>query len=359
MSRNIYVLSAFSLFWLFITLSCKKEDDTRTIPDNGYRGGIYIVNESPFLTGTGTVDYLNRKMIKFEDLYPASNNGQVLGNLVNSIQVIGSETYIVVNNANKIEIVDSKTFTKTGTIDNLPSPRYIVQGDESSAFISCWGDSSVKVINLQSNAIIHSFKLNGPEKMAKIDDKLWVLSQGGLSVDSVILVIDIPSISVVKTLQVYPQPSGIQTDKNENVWVICSGRNSWHPGGESKGHLICFSPDDYSILKDIEFPLLSSHPEELIIGGTGDVMFYRYPGGIFKIGIEANEPENLPFIARANGFYSLAYDEIEDAVYGSDPLNYQQNGWIYKYRADSGAVIDSIGAGLIPGEIYIMPGLKF
>lgn len=177
MRRKINPFLTLSLFCLFITSSCDNDDDSGTIPTNGYRGGIYIVNEGPFLTGTGTIDFISRKMIKFEDLYPAANNGQVLGNLVNSVQVIGSQTYAVVNNANKIEIVDTKTFTKAGTIDNLPSPRYIVQGDETNAFISCWGDSTVKVIDLLTHEIIRSFKLNGPEKMSKINNKVWVLSQ--------------------------------------------------------------------------------------------------------------------------------------------------------------------------------------
>jgi hypothetical protein len=353
-----------NLVWLYvltivITTSCEKdnpEPNPYPTPDFGYISGYYIVNEGPFMTGTGTIDFVTRTGKKYQNVYLTSNDGQVLGNLVQSVAVIGVKTYIVVNNADKIEVVDTKTFKKTGTFNNLPSPRYIIEADDNSAFVSCIGDNSVKIINLNGFEIIGSLAVNAPEKMMRVNNtQIWVLSQGGFSVDSTISVIDIASKSIVQTIQVYPQPSGIQQDKNGNIWVMCSGRNSWHPGGNSEGHLVCINPDDYSISKDIIFPTVENHPEELVIRGTKDVLYYRYPGGIYKIGIEASEPEANPLVARTNGFYTLAYDDPDNIIYGTDPMDYVQNGWVYRYNADSGAIIDSIEAGIIPGEIYFLP----
>ncbi len=253
-------------------------------------------------------------------------------------------------------IVDTKTFKKFGTIENLPSPRYIIKADDENAFVSCIDDNSVKIINLNGFEILGSIPVNGPEKMMKVNNnQIWVLSQGGFSVDSSLTVIDIASKSIVQTIQVYPQPSGIQQDKNGNIWVMCSGRNAWHPGGNSEGHLLCIHPNDYTILKDITFPSAENHPEELAINMTKEILYYRYPGGICKIGIDATEPETDPFIARANGFYTLAYDEMDNTLYGTDPLDYVQNGWVFRYNAEIGAVIDSIETGIIPGEIYFVP----
>jgi len=352
---------AKNLVWfLFINLSvfssCKNDnDDPVIIPDYGYTGGIYIVNEGPFMNGTGTIDYLTRDGKKYQNIYLTSNNGQVLGNVIQSIAVIGFQTYIVVNNDNKVEVVDTKTFQKTGSFENLPSPRYIIGVDDGYAYVSCIGDNSVKLINLTGLEIIGSVPVNGPEKMLRLNNEVWVLCQGGWSVDSTITVIDIASKSVKQTIQVYPQPSGIQQDKNGNIWVMCSGRFGYHPGGNSEGHLVCINPLDYSVIKDIEFPGIENHPEELEINATRDELFYRYPGGIYKIGIEAAEPETVPFISRANGFYTLAFDEMDNIIYGADPLDYVQNGWVYWYRAEDGVIVDSVEAGIIPGEIYFVP----
>jgi hypothetical protein len=354
-------LKAFvlALILAFTIMSCNKDDqepNPTPAPDSGYINGYYIVNEGPFMTGTGTIDFVTRTGKKYQNIYLTSNDGQVLGNLVQSVAIIGNQTYIVVNYANKIEVVDTKTFKKTGTIENLPSPRYIIDADGNNAFISCIDDNSVKIVSLAGFEIIGSIPVTGPEKMMKVNNnQIWVLSQGGFSVDSSLTVIDIASKSIVQTIQVYPQPSGIQQDINGNIWVMCTGRNAYHPGGNSEGHLVCINPTDYSILKDIAFPTIENHPEELAINGTKEILYYRYPGGIYKIGIDATEPETTPLIPRTNGFYTLAYDETDNIVYGTDPLDYVQNGWVYRYNTNNGAVIDSIEAGIIPGEIYIMP----
>jgi hypothetical protein len=351
------------LVWLFVSAfvvitSCERDTNDpqpEPIPDNGYTGGYYIVNEGPFLSGSGTIDFVTNMGKKYQNIFLTSNDGQVLGNLVHSITIIDTNTYIVVNNDNKIEIVDTKTFKRTGTLYNLPSPRYILNVDTEHAFVSCINDNSVKIINLQGFEILGSLPVNGPEKMMKVNNQVWVLNQGGFSVDSTITVIDIASKSIIETIQVYMQPSGIQQDKNGNIWVMCSGRFSYHPGGNTKGHLLCIHPTDYSIMKDIEFPTLENHPEELIINGTGDILYYRYPGGIYKFGIDDSEPETIPLIAKASGFYTLAYDKTDNVIYGTDPLDYIQYGWVFSYNAGTGAVIDSITAGIIPGEIYFVP----
>ena len=108
-------------------------------------------------------------------------------------------------------------------------------------------------------------------------------------------------------------------------------------------------------LKTSYFHLLKTTLKNWPLIVTKEILYYRYPGGICKIGIDATEPETDPFIARANGFYTLAYDEMDNTLYGTDPLDYVQNGWVFRYNADNGAVIDSIESGIIPGEIYFVP----
>lgn len=354
------VLKRVNSAWLIIIAgiflySCENDKNEPVEPDEGYTGGYYIVNEGPFLTGTGTIDFVKNNGAIYKDIFSVQNNGLPLGNVVQSVSIIGTQTFVVVNNANKIEIVDTKTFKSAGTIDNLPSPRYMIAVDNENAFVSCIQDSSVRIINLNGFEILGSIPVKGPEKMARINNQIWVLSQGGYSVDSTIAVIDIASKTIVDTIQVYPQPSGIQEDRNGRVWVMCTGRNAWHPGGNSEGHLICINPADYSIIEDIEFPSVDEHPEELVINQTQDVLYYRYPGGIYKFEIEAVEPESTAFIQRSNGFYTLAYDQGHSMILGSDPLDFNQNGWVFRYRSDDGSVIDSIEAGIVPGEIYFVP----
>ncbi len=192
--------------------------------------------------------------------------------------------------------------------------------------------------------------------MLKVNEKVWVLNQGGYSTDSVISVIDISTATVEKTLEVYPKPSGIVSDKNGNVWVICSGYgwNGVPSQGDSKGHLLCIDPFNYEIVTDIEFPDLDKHPEQLVINGYKDILYYNYLNGIYKFNITSNSVENEPLISHTTMFYGLASSDAGNVIYCTDPVDYVQNGWVYKFSAETGVAIDSVKAGVIPGNMIFI-----
>jgi hypothetical protein len=340
---------------VLVMSSCKKNDNDINVPGEGFTNGFYILNEGPFQTGTGTIDFVNDDGTVTRDIFAVANNGMALGNIVQSVCIIGPRTFVVVNNANKIERVNTKTFVTEGITGELLSPRYMIAADDSNAFVSCIGDNSVKIVSLVSFTVTGSLPVNGPEKMMKAGNHIWVLNQGGYSVDSTITVIDIATKTIVDTIAVYPQPSGIREDIDGNIWVMCTGRNAWHPGGNSEGHLICIDPEDFSVIRDIAFPSSESHPEELAINSVGDVLYYRYPDGIYRFGIAALQPEAVPFIPRATGFYTLAYDAEHGLILGSDPADYISDGWVFRFNAVTGVAVDSIKAGILPGEIYFVP----
>jgi hypothetical protein len=358
MNKNEFNLKIVMLLTIGFVIfsSCKKEEEQQQNPPEeiNYTGGMYIINEGPFQTGTGTIDFLSNEGVRTEKIFQTENNAQQIGNVVQSAKNMGTLTYIVVNNSNKIEMVTTKTFASVGNIQSITSPRYIEQADEITAYVSCW-DNTVKIFKLDGTEVLGSVNVGtGPEKLMKVNDEIWVLNQGGFSIDSTISIINIADQSVTQTLQLYPKPTGIQMDKNGRVWVLCSGKgwNGFPGADDSEGHLICIDTSNYSILKDFTFPTTSEHPEKLIINETGDELFYNYPGGIFKFEIDAISLEGDPFIARSNMFYGLGYNPETNAIFGSDPLDFSQNGWVFWYDAVSGAAIDSTESGIIPGEFY-------
>ncbi len=153
-------------------------------------------------------------------------------------------------------------------------------------------------------------------------------------------------------MQVYAKPTGIQKGINGNVWVMCSGRgfNGWPVPDDTEGHLLCIDPGDYSILHDFEFPSTSQHPEKLVADNEGEVLYYNYTDGIYKFNVNGGSLEDEPLIARTAMFYGLGFDAVDNVIYASDPLDYVQNGIVYRYDASNGSVIDSLDAGIIPGE---------
>ena len=186
------------------------------------------------------------------------------------------------------------------------------------------------------------------------DQKLWVLNQGGLGIDSTISIIDTQTNQVITTIQVYAKPSGIQKGLNGLIWVMCSGKgwNGFPEADDTEGHLVCIDPDDYSFIEDIAFPSSSEHPEKLVVDNSRNLLYYSYADGLYKFNIESNTLETEAFIKRSSMFYGLGFDIEGDVIYASDPLDYVQDGMVYRYNPEYGSIIDSLEAGIIPGEFF-------
>jgi len=275
--QNIIILIISSIF----IISCIDDPQQIPSPEFVYDDGVLIANEGPFGSGTGTVTYYKRggSVLK-QNIFQEANTFIPLGNIVQSLTVIGNQVYVMVNNADRVEIMDHRSFVSLESIENVSMPRFMIEVDTVKAYISSW-DGMVKVLNTVTNEIEDEIETRpGQERMLKVGGEAWILNQGGMSVDSTITIIDTQTDDVVETLNVYPLPSGICEDKNGLIWIMCSGRLDYHPGGASEGHLIAINKISRTIDRDIAFPNSQNHPFYLQVNADRDVLYYIYPGGI-------------------------------------------------------------------------------
>ena len=108
-----------------------------------YTNGVFVTCEGPFMTGTGTVSYYSRSNgTVYNDLFNSANS-LPLGNLVQSMTISNSKGYVVVNNADKIEVVNSTDFKSLAKISGLSLPRYLLAVNANKASVSQWGSSGV------------------------------------------------------------------------------------------------------------------------------------------------------------------------------------------------------------------------
>ncbi len=342
----LLMLGGFGFF-----ISCEKEPEAVVVEKGQFEDGLFICNEGPFMSGTGTVTFTNVSgSTYYKDIYE-SVNLTPLGNIVQSMTIINDKAYIVVNNANKIEVVNMADFKRITTIEGLTLPRYVVQAGPSVAYISCW-DNTVAVLDLTTNAIIKSIPCQtGPEQMLKAGNYVFVLNQGGFATDSLITVINTQNNTVVNTLHVGNRPSGIVLDKNGQVWVLCAGKgyNGWPQADDTPGALYVINPVNFTIIKDEAVFEQSNHPDKLAVNSAGDVLYFLYDGGICQRSILSASTEVIPFIHHSGSMYTMGFDKKHNRLLFSDPVDYVQDGWVYSADPVTGIKTDSIKAGIIPG----------
>lgn len=317
--------------------------------------GVYIVNEGPYGSGTGTISFYNRNTKEVvNDLFGKYNNALPLGNIVQSMNIIDGKTYIVVNNANKIEVVNAVDFKSVKTISGLTQPRYIIQTASNKAYLSQWGSGStgeVKVIDLSTNAVTKTISTgNGPEKMLLKGNYVYVTCSGGNVSDSVVSIINTASETVEKSLVVGPNPKSIVEDINGNIWVLCAGKyKSDYSGLEKSGKLVKIDPASNTVLQTLDFTSTSSMPSDLTINMAKNKLFFNYDGKVYSQNINSTSLDNVSIVNKS--FYGLGIDPTTDIIYGADAGNYSSAGKVIRYNI-SGSVIDTLKVGVAPNGFF-------
>ena len=340
---------------LFLLLSCREPIHEKPI-STFQKSGFFIINEGPFQTGTGSIDFYDREKDSiFHHIFQTKNNFP-LGNIVQSAYSIDNQyLYIVVNNADKIEIVHQDNFESINTIQNIHFPRYITS-DLNKLYISAW-DNTIKVYKLNDSihpTLIKSISTNiGPEKMLVLNHRLYVLNQGGFDIDSTITVIDTQTDTYIATIPVFPKPTGIVRDSQNRLWVMCSGKgwNGISQEDDSQGHLICIDPLSFEKYFDFTFPNKTIHPINLSYNKYNNCLYFSYQNGIYQKDIELDTLE-LTVICKNRNAHSILFDEKYKELLVSDPLDYSKASKIFRMN-HNGMIIDSMRSGIISGNFLI------
>ena len=342
--------SLLSILLLFI--SCNKNNNDN--PAGAWSESVFIINEGTYPTGTGTISAFNRETLEMTDYLFVTVNGRPLGNIAQSLTVHGDKAYIVVNNANKIEVVNLEDFVSVATVENLPLPRYFVVKDDQKGYVSCW-DSTVKVISLADYSIIKSIKVGtGPDEMILSGDYLFVINSGGYGLDSTVSVINTVTDTPYESIYAGHRPAAIQEGADGKLWILCAGKgwNGFPDPGDTPARIIGLDASSLTIANEIVFPATDQHPDNLVINKDGDVLYYHLGKNIYAFPVTASEVSSQPFITGVESFYGLGFDKVTNMIYATAPLDYSQNGWIYRFRSQDGAEIDSYMAGIIPNGFW-------
>ena len=330
---------------LLIIIGCG--DDEPVTPTSSYESGVFIVNEGPFQSGTGTISFFNKNTDSVTHHIFETANSRPLGNIVQSMSIHNDKGYIVVNNANKIEVVDLFDFQSTATINGLELPRYFLGITENKAYVSQWGlgsMGSVKVLDLTTNTITKTIAAGtGAEKMLLVGNEVYVLNKGGFGADSTITVINTTTDEVSQTITVGHKPNSIQQFGAE-LLVLCEGILNWmEPTNSTAGTVWKINNGTPTLA--YTFDSTASHPMHLFKANN---MYHC----VYNSQVRTLDTSNLPYTLTATpfiniGFYSITTDPVSGVIYGADAGDFQSDGTVFRYQSD-GTLMDSFQGGVIP-----------
>ncbi len=328
---NLLLILAF----VAVFFSCKKDHET---PNTSYSDGAFILNEGAMFAGNASVSFLRFSGDSVSNQIFQNANGRPVGDVLQSMNLIGDQAYLIVNNSNKIEIVKTSDFSQQGVIENLKLPRFMaVKGNYG--YLTQWDDSSVGILNLSTRSLEKSVKVgSGPEGILIHGNYAFVANSGGFDHDSTVSVIDLTTQSVVKTIEVGGMPKKFVVDKNNMVWVLCSGDVFYTPDWsavlrETPSKLVQLSPGNLTILKEITLSS-NEHFSSLDISPDKQTIYYGCGysvSGIYALSVDAASAGTLKVSGMFNGF-SVCPKNGE--IYALEAPSYTAAGNLKRYSAD-------------------------
>jgi YVTN family beta-propeller protein len=349
-----YITHAFILCSLSITTltSCEKGSDGNGAPGFGSRG-TYVVNEGAFGNSNASISFLHSSSNELSNDHFLGANSFPLGDVAQSMYIHDDRGYIVVNNSQKVEVIQRSNCTSVATITGFSGPRYFI-AKGPKGYVSDWFDNDIKIIDLGSNSVTGTIPAGtGPEQMALFDAFLFVTNVGGWGSDSTLTVIDTDSDSVITTITVGLNPNSLAMANDGMLYVLCGGSvGPDFTGGTADdiaGSLWQIDPVQLIVINQHTLQQ-SDHPSKLTYDQINDRMYMLLGVDGYNGKINRFTPGSLPVNMTSidnRSFYGLAVDPSGNVIYGGMAPGFTQRGYVFRFD-QSGSLIDSLKAGVAP-----------
>lgn len=329
---------------VIITLfSCKRDTPPDPVPPvNAVYNpgqGVFITNEGNFTWGNGSVSFysFDHQLVVADAFQDA--NSIPLGDVCQSMTVVGSTGYIVVNNSGKIEVVDMNNFSRVTTINGFTSPRYMLPVSANKAYVTDLYSDGISIVDLTTNTITGEINIPGwTERMINSNGKVFVTCMER----NQLYIIDPGTNTLSDSITVSLGGNSIVSDTNGKLWLLCMGDYAT----STPGALHRIDPVSEQVEWSQSFTA-AHYPMNLTINSTGTEMYF-VDASIFKMQVSDSQLPTVAYInAGTKNFYGLGVSPA-DEIYVADARDYVLPGMVYRYN--TGLVVDSVQAGVTPGN---------
>ena len=345
-----------------VTLSaCTVTEPLRTEP---YEQGTLVLEEGQFQKSNASVSFIKPTGVVLPNIFTAVND-RSLGDVLQSYTEIDGKGYLVVNNSDKVEVVESSTFRAIATIDKgVEQARYLVaappqDGRQLKAYVSCWGGKSttpsVAIVSLADRRVIGQIPVGaGPEQLLVVGNQLFVANSGGIDVDKTISVINTTTDQVVATIPVGDVPTSLVYDPAGGlIHVLCSGKPTYtNATGTTTAELVRIDPATRKVTSRLTLGgrPINGNPTNLTYHAASRKLFFLFKGAIYTTTPDAPSVAlDRPLVNRT--FYGLGIQPATGIIYGADARDFNSRGVVRRYQP-SGTLIDTAVVGLIPNGFY-------
>ncbi|MCP1995767.1 YncE family protein [Flavobacterium sp. HSC-61S13] len=323
-------------------ISCSKSDDpfVGEIKKNNYSNTVLMLNEGNFGLSNSSIYIVSNTLTNQKhDAY--TKDESVLGDVAQSMGFLNDKAFIVVNNSNKVEVVNRYTFESLGTItEKIAQPRYVAFAS-GKAYVSNAASQSITIYSSDTYEFIKEIKLNGPvERIISENNKIYV-QKAAYSVGNEIVIINTSSDEISKTIKVNDALQDIVSNTGF-VYAISS---------------IPTRTNYYKINAEVDTVMTTFTSTKVVNGQKLRVdqnkLYYVSNNDIYSWEPLATTVDYKPmFSIKGSGYgFLYAFDVIDGRIFTADALDFKSKSAVAVYNL-KGEKITEFEGGIATSSFY-------
>ncbi|MGC1630965.1 MAG: DUF5074 domain-containing protein [Gelidibacter sp.] len=345
MIKQFLKFSTLCLIVLLGFTSCSDSDDSAPIIKGDFNNGYFVTHEGKFPDPNASVTFINNDLTKVTKEIFKSVNGKMLGSVLQSIAFDGDYAFLIVNNSNKIEVVNRYTFESVATItEKINQPRYAVI-QNGKLYVTNNRTKSVDVFDAKIFQHITTIDINKDVEEIKEDNNfIYVMNTlyhtDYSNISNNITVIDSKTNKVVKDITV---GTGLNSMEIEDGILY-----ALHNTGITK-----ITTSNNEVMGEISFAKGLTNANKLEVA---DNFIYFFSGSkIFKFRTDVTSLANTELVdTKATGdSWDLGYgfNVVDSKIFFTDVKGFTENSEVLVYDVN-GKFLKSFTAGMGANGVY-------
>lgn len=328
----------------FFFASCSSDDDggvTPELPQGDFDLGYIVANEGNFGSPNASVSFIDADLSTVENsIFEAVNPTENLGDVLNHIAFGDENAFLVMNNSNKVVVVNRFSFEYVTTLtESIALPRFAVV-EEGKLYVSNSQTQNIAVYDTNDFSFITSIAIDKPVELMKADEGKVFVQNASFGTGNEITVIDVNSNQITETLTV----EGILNSIDDEDGILYA----LHSEGITK-----FNTSTASLIETVNFSGEFTNPSKLNI--EDDKMFFITGTEVYIFDTNTSEIAAEPAfeVDLENSTFSTGYAFSVDQgnIFYSDAKGFTEDSKLYIYDY-SGNLVETLTTGIGTNGVY-------
>ncbi len=334
---------------LVASTGCKKENEKEPEPEPIVTSGMVVACEGSFNQNNASLHWIGDDGVERNNIFLEAN-GVSPGDVLQSYREFNGLGYLVMNNSQKVEVVNAENFESLGTITGCDYPRDVFILSQQKGYLTNGNTAGqVLIFNPTTRNIIGAIDVgNGPEQLTYNGQFVFVANSGGWASDNTVSVINPLNDQVVSTVTVGDRPVSVMNDYQNNIWVLCAGAieydENWNIVDESAARLMRIDGNAHVVTADLTLGEIGDHPSTMTMSPDQQSIYIVNES---LLTFDINTANLSPGPVTNGSFSSIGVDAQTGNIYVASVPDYINEDEIFVYSS-SGTLLKTIGTGIAP-----------